>query len=131
VAKLLDTYEGEVAVQSFNPEIVAWFRYNHSDILRGQIALNMFSERYQKQDSLPVKLVGSFMLMNYKSQPDFVAYDFMEFDGIVMKIMRGIFGVETAGWTMTSQKCIDDLSSKFDICIFEGFTPKEKENILY
>jgi hypothetical protein len=71
------------------------------------------------------------MLTNFKSQPDFVAYDFIAFDSIVMKIMRQVFGVETAGWTMTSQKCIDDLDKKFDIKIFEGFMPKEKENALY
>jgi hypothetical protein len=43
--------------------------------------------------------------------------------------MRGVFGVETAGWTMTSPKCITDLSKKFDIIIFEGFMPKEKTDL--
>lgn len=130
-AREIINYEGEIAVQSFQPEVVEWFRNNCSDILRGQLAMNLFDLRHQRNDSFIVKLGGTLMLMNFKSQPDFIAYDFMEFDSIVMKIMRNIFGVETAGWTMTSQKCIDDLSSKFDIVIFEGFMPKEKDNILY
>lgn len=131
VAALLDNYSGDVAIQSFYPEAVEWFRHNRSDILRGQLSMNFFDERHQRTESFPVKLAATLMLANCKSQPDFIAYDFMEFDGIVMKIMRNVFGVETAGWTMTSQKCIDDLSQKFDIVIFEGFMPKEKGDILY
>jgi glycerophosphoryl diester phosphodiesterase len=128
-AQLLDGYEGEVCVQSLSPDIVAWFKQNRSDILRGQMAVDMFDARNQSSDNLPTKFAKTFMLTNFKSQPDFVSYDFIAFDSIVMKLMRQVFGVETAGWTMTSQKCIDDLDKKFDIKIFEGFMPKEKDNI--
>ncbi len=131
VAKELDSYRGDAAIQSFLPEAVEWFKVNRHDILRGQLAMNLFDPRHNRQDSFAVKLVGTLMLMNFKSQPDFIAYDFMEFDSPVMKIMRNVFGVESAGWTMTSQKCIDDLNKKFDIVIFDGFMPKEKDDILY
>jgi glycerophosphoryl diester phosphodiesterase len=130
-AQLLDSYEGAVCVQSLSADIVTWFRQNRSDILRGQMAVDMFDARNASSDNLPVKIVKTLMLTNYKSQPDFVSYDFIAFDSVVMKIMRKVFGVETAGWTMTSQKCIDDLNDKFDLKIFEGFMPNENEKALY
>lgn len=131
-ASLLEEYQGEVAIQSFSPYVVQWFKNNKPDILRGQMAMNFFDQRHQRNDSFVQKLVLTFMLMNFKTEPDFISYDFIEFDSLVMKAMRGIFGAECAGWTMTSQTCINDLvPKKFDIAIFEGFMPKEKENILY
>ncbi len=131
LVKEINSYTGDIAIASLSPEIVEWFKINHSDILRGQIGVNMFAPHNQSNDSLPDKLVTSFMLKNFKSQPDFIVYDFVEFDSLFMKAMRGFFGAETAGMVMTSQKCIDDLANKFDIAIFEGFTPREKDNILY
>ena len=132
VSTAIQNYNGDIAIQSFMPQIVEWFRLNDPDVLRGQLGMNMFDKKHNSNDDIKIKLVVTLMLLNFKSQPDFIAYDFMEFDGITMKIMRSIFGVETAGWTMTSQKCIDDLvGGKFDIAIFEGFVPKEKDNILY
>lgn len=131
-AELLEEYQGEAAIQSFSPYVLEWFKNRKPDILRGQLAMNFFDPRHQRNDSFVQKLVLTLMLMNFKTQPDFISYDFIEFDSLVMKIMRGVFGAESAGWTMTSQTCIDDLiPKKFDIAIFEGFMPKEKDNILY
>lgn len=132
VGELLEEYQGEAAIQSFSPYVVEWFKNHKPNILRGQLAMNFFDPRHERNDSFVQKLVLTFMLMNFKTQPDFISYDFMAFDSPVMKIMRGIFGAESAGWSMTSQTCIDDLvPKKFDIVIFEGFVPKEKDNILY
>lgn len=131
VGDIAEAYEGDIAVESAQDEIVAWFRTNKSDILRGQMGENFFGPRSTSTDEPLVKFKNTFMLMNYRSQPDFIAYDFMEFDGIVMKIMRSVFGVETLGRVMTSQTCIDDLSKKFDIIVFEGFIPKEKQDSLF
>jgi glycerophosphoryl diester phosphodiesterase len=129
VAHELNGYEGEVCIQSFSPYVVKWFKDNCSDVLRGQLSMNFFDPRHDNGEPLMVKVLLTFLLTNFLTQPDFVSYEFIEFDSIIMKIMRNIFGVETAGWTMTSYKCIADLSTKFDIVIFEGFMPKEKSNL--
>lgn len=131
-AKALEDYDGEVCIQSFSPLAVEWFKKHAPDILRGQLSMNFFDERHKRKESFPLKLALTLMLYNFKSQPDYISYDYIAYNSPVMYVMRNIFGAETAGWTMVSQKCIDDLAgSKFDIVIFEGFMPKEKENILY
>jgi glycerophosphoryl diester phosphodiesterase len=129
VAKELENYEGDVCIQSFSPYVVKWFKEHCPDILRGQLSMNFFDPRHQNGEPLPAQIILTFLLTNFLTQPDFISYEFIEFDSIIMKIMRNIFGVETAGWTMTSPKCITDLSSKFDIIIFEGFMPKEKSDL--
>jgi glycerophosphoryl diester phosphodiesterase len=129
VAKELEGYEGDVCIQSFSPYVVKWFKEHCPDILRGQLSMNFFDPRHQNGEPLPARILLTFLLTNFLTQPDFISYEFTEFDCITMKIMRGVFGVETAGWTMTSPKCITDLSKKFDIIIFEGFMPKEKTDL--
>ncbi len=131
-AKALEDYGGDVCIQSFSPYAVEWFKKHTPDILRGQLSMNFFDARHKRKESFPIKLILTLMLYNFKAQPDYIAYDYIAYNSPVMYIMRNIFGAETAGWTMVSQRCIDDLAgSKFDIVIFEGFMPREKENILY
>ena len=36
---MLQDYRGEVCIESFNPFIVAWFRFHGRDLLRGQLAM--------------------------------------------------------------------------------------------
>lgn len=41
VAKLLDTYQGEFMVESFDPRIVFWFRRYRPDFIRGQLLMSI------------------------------------------------------------------------------------------
>jgi len=55
VADVLDTHDGPFAVQSFDPELVAWFRDNRPDWPRGLIAYEklQFSLRAREPRFLP------------------------------------------------------------------------------
>lgn len=68
---LLGNYRGDVCIESFNPFIVAWFRFHAPELLRGQLSMPM-----KHYDGLP-KAEGFLLsrtLMNFLSRPQFIAY---------------------------------------------------------
>ena len=48
--RLISSYPGDICIESFDPTIVAWFRFHAPDIVRGQLASNAreFSGRCMK-----------------------------------------------------------------------------------
>ena len=68
---LLQDYRGEACVESFNPLIMAWFRFHAKDLLRGQLAAP--TREYKDQSRLQAFLL-SHCLLNVFSRPQFIAY---------------------------------------------------------
>lgn len=70
---LLDTYRGNVCIESFNPLIVAWFRFHAPELVRGQLATTMAD--YADGG---IRGLKAFMLhhtlLNVLARPQFIAY---------------------------------------------------------
>ena len=64
-------YTGDICVESFDPTIVAWFRFHARELLRGQLAAP--AEDYREQSPLTAFLL-SRTLLNVLSRPQFIAY---------------------------------------------------------
>lgn len=71
VCELLHSYRGLVAVQSFNPWSLAWFRSNAPNIPRGQLSGDFRESDYPFYK----KFVLRRMWLNCHSKPDFIGYD--------------------------------------------------------
>lgn len=67
--ELLAAYPGEVCVESFDPRIVAWFRFHAPELLRGQLA----QQNYPDQSAFQGFLLRN-CLMNFLARPQFIAY---------------------------------------------------------
>ena len=71
--KLLKNYKGDYCIESFDPRIVAWFRFHAPNVVRGQLAKR--PKDFKKEELHPV---GAFLvgngLLNFVSRPQFVAY---------------------------------------------------------
>ena len=70
---LLRSHGGDWCVESFDPRIVAWFRINAADVLRGQ--LSQPAEYYIEdgQNEMTAELLESLSL-NILARPQFIAY---------------------------------------------------------
>lgn len=68
----LRTYTGPYCVESFDPTIVAWFRRNAPDILRGQ--LSQPPKEYGTALSKPAAAIVGNVLTNVIARPQFIAY---------------------------------------------------------
>lgn len=71
--ELIDFYEGDVCIESFDPFIVAWFREHAKHIIRGQLSQ---PARYYVNDGLSglEGFILSNTLLNVIARPNFIAY---------------------------------------------------------
>jgi len=72
--ELLDNYQGQFVVKSFNPLTVNWFRKNRPEYIRGQLTTAAFGG-VKKQINIFRRFVLKSMVANFVTRPDFVAFD--------------------------------------------------------
>jgi len=118
----IDVYNGEVAVQSFNPLTLQWFARNAPDLTRG-----LLSGGFEEDDMNPMlreKLRN--LEMTDIAEPHFVGYDvrLLPFDPVT-RMRRS--GVPVLGWTVRSPRAEAEARRHCDNVIFEGYVPSDSD----
>lgn len=113
---MLQDYRGEACVESFNPLIVAWFRFHAPDLLRGQLASP--TRTYLDQMSRPQAFLLSHCLLNILARPQFIAYKIGYRPPTVRLAER--LGAMRVGWTSHEPRN----EKGRDAVIFEFYRPK-------
>lgn len=116
--KMLNSYNGEFAIQSFNPYVLEWFKKNAPQILRGQLAGYFKGEKL----SFVKKFALKRMLLNKKvSCPNFISYDARN---VPNRFVRRYKKLPLLVWTVRSQDEYLKVVKHCDNIIFENFEPK-------
>ena len=124
--EMMRDYDGIYNMESFNPNVVRYLRENEPQIIRGQLAHNYFK---QKSDLNPiVKFVLTYLLLNFYTKPDYIAYDCLNTDNLSFKIVSNVYKAECVAWTIKSQKQLEDNKNKYKCFIFDSFIPNEKDD---
>lgn len=119
-AELLDEYEGEYCIESFNPYIVKWFKDCRPDIVRGQL-----SAAYSKDGKKsPKYFLLEHLMMNWVSRPDFIAYNHKDTPKLSLAVCRKLFNTTTIAWTVKTSDEWSKCADKFDAYICEGLPKK-------
>ncbi len=117
-ADLLDAYQGLYVVESFNPAAMNWYKREHPDVCRGQLAEDTaFTAN-------PMLWMGGKLMFNEISRPDFVAYDFKNGGGAMLRFVRRM-GAMAVAWTVRTSDELAGAQPYFDRFIFEAFVPKQ------
>ena len=111
----LRTYGGPYCIESFDPTIVAWFRRNAPDILRGQ--LSQPPKDYGKALNKPAAAIVGNVLTNVIARPQFIAYKIGP-KPLSVRLCEAM-GAARAGWTSRAWTHERD----YDIVIFEHYRP--------
>jgi glycerophosphoryl diester phosphodiesterase len=115
--QVLKDYRGEVAIQAFNPFSLQWFKKNAPDIPRGQLAGNFKGESLAWYN----KLLLSNLLMNWASDPQFIAYDLRALPSLPTTLNRQLFKTPLLAWTVRSTAERDQALKLADNYIFDEF----------
>lgn len=110
---ILDSYEGKFCVESFDPRIVGWWRFNAPDILRGQLT----SQYEDLQGNRLLAWLSSRCLLNFVGRPQFIAHHVGKKAWTVR--LAEMLGAMRVAWTAKNRDC----EAHHDAVIFEGFTP--------
>lgn len=115
IAKVLDKYTGDFAIQSFNPLSLLWFRINRRNIIRGQLM--------SKYNNTKMNIVKKFflknMLLNFFTNPHFISCDVHNTPIEHVKKIRKKRKV--LGWTIKSIIEYDKYCKEYDNLICEKF----------
>lgn len=115
VYQLLNEYEGDFNVISFNPFVLEWFKNNHPEVIRGQLSAG--------NGHLGVKgILGwclSNLLLNFKARPDFISYRWD--DKSLGFVLNRFYGTRLCCYTVRSMDEVEKAA-------YEGFSTFVGEN---
>lgn len=116
---LLSEYRGNVCIESFNPMIVAWFRFHAPDLVRGQLATSL--QDYADDGITGLKAFALHnTLLNILARPQFIAYRVGSRPPLVRLCTK--LGALNIGWTSHEPRNEDGR----DGVIFEFYRPKQR-----
>ena len=127
VWEILKDYRGKYCVESFNPVTLYWFRKNEPQVMRGQLSDGFI---YMKEFGRFPKILfyGALqaLLSHVVSRPDFVAYNWHYEANLSRRLVRKLFGLPCAAWTIKSSRELEAMKDRFDVFIFDSFVPEAK-----
>lgn len=121
VCDVLDNYNGEYCIESFDPRCLLWLKRNRPDILRGQL-----SQNFLKNPSGLGRVVDFFLtalVLNIATRPDFVAYRFSDRKDFSYRLCTKFWKTQSAAWTINTPADYEAAQSENSIIIFESFKP--------
>ena len=119
---LIKDYKGLWAMQSFHPAILLWFRKNHPEIIRGQIAEYFLEEHDMKK--IPKYLLKT-LKFNFLTKPDFINYGLRDLPNKYCDKQHRK-GLVVIGYSAKSQAEFDRVTERYDNAVFEFFEPKSR-----
>lgn len=125
--RILQRYDGAYCIESFNPMVLGWYRKHRKEVMRGQLST---SYRKEKEKGYPAVLLVVFhhLLLNFWTKPDFIAYNHKYYKDWSFRICRTLYKCTAVAWTIRSAAELREREQDFDMFIFEGFIPEEREN---
>jgi glycerophosphoryl diester phosphodiesterase len=117
ILDLLKKYKGKVAIVSFNPYVLNWFKNNAPNVLRGQNSAFFKKERLSPLKKLLLKRLRLTKL----SRPHFISY---EAENLPNRYVKRFKHLPLLAWTVKSQEEYLRVIKYCDNIIFEDFEPK-------
>ena len=117
--EILKAYDGEYCIESFNPFIVAWFRFHAPSVLRGVLSQPKADFVEAKMPPAVGALLGS-LAFNFAARPHFIAYRIGKKPFFVR--FSESLGAMKVAWT-AHDKTPEEL---FDVVIFEHYRPEAR-----
>ena len=112
--QIMKNYKGKYAIQSFNPNVLYWFKRKYPNILRGQL-----SYKYKKQRISSIKkLILSNMLLNVFTKPNFISYKYNELSVTKINYYKKK-QIHLIGWTITNEREFKHYKQYYDNLICE------------
>ncbi len=119
--EILREYKGEYCIESFNPLLVAWYKKNRPEIMRGQLYTNFCSER----KCTPLNVLLTALSFNFIARPDFVAFDHKHVGILPLRLVRSLCKPYRFTWTVRTDDGFEVARKYSANPIFEGELPHD------
>lgn len=127
-ATLLAHYHGPVAVESFDPEPMAFLRENAEALGVSHIPLGMVAEARYDQDDWPALTAAqraelTHFLHYSRTRPDFISWNVADLPHAIPLLAREGLHIPVTTWTVRSREQAGRARQWTDQIVFEGFAP--------
>ena len=123
VSPILDKYEGEFVIESFNPILLGQMKDIRPDFIRGQLVTVLNREKNGASQGFLKNLLLAALMTDFISLPDFIAYDKKYPNGISLFLTTRVLGAKKCVWTIKNEDEYKNAIKKGVCPIFDGFTP--------
>ncbi len=120
---LLKDWQGTCCVESFHPGALLRLKEKYPAVLRGQLSQNFMKSSEVSGLSLPTRFLLTHLLTTALTKPDFIAYNCLDRDNISLRLMKKLYGVHEAAWTVRDRETMERLEAESVPVIFERFVP--------
>ena len=118
----LSDYKGAFCIESFDPKCVRVLKTKDPKIIRGQLSENFLRSKPQFMPG-SLRFIMTFLLTNFLTKPDFVAYRFSDWGHISPWLCRKLWKIQGVAWTIRTAEDLQAAERKGLLPIFEGFLP--------
>ena len=119
----LEGWNGTYCIESFHPGVLLRLRQKYPEVIRGQLSQNFMKDSEINNLSLPVRFALTNLLTTAAAGPDFIAYKWQDRGNPSLRLMKKLYGVHEAAWTVRDRETMEALDRDGAISIFEGFLP--------
>ena len=123
VAEILDEYNGDYCIESFNPYVLKWYRECRPEIARGQLSTDFIKNGKRS----PKYFALQNLLANFISRPDFIAYNHKSPFNLSLALCRRFYNTPIIAWTVETAEEWSRCADKFDAYICNGLPKKRKK----
>lgn len=121
VYNIIKDYKGDLAVKSFNPFTMMWFKKNAPKVIRGMLS-SYFEHTYMPGFyKFFLKRLTFFNLV----KPDFISYDYRFLPNKYVTKRN----VPVIAWTITSKELEEEAMKNADNIVFEKYIPTKATTI--
>lgn len=120
VGRILAAYRGPLAIQSFNPYTLGWFRLRHPQIPRGQISCTFDTD---DMAGWKKKILANYG-MNWMSAPQFISHHWKQLPAVAPTFLRKTLKLPLLAWVARSEEEMAAALKVGDNVVFERFVPK-------
>ena len=122
---VLQGYEGEFCVESFNPLLLREVKRQAPQILRGLLSTDLIKEK--RKGSRLLNFALSTLLTTFLCRPAFHAFDEQYPRRLALRVGIRLFGAAPIVYTVRDEKAYYAYMEKGIYPIFEGFLPRSAE----
>lgn len=123
VMAALEGWNGTYCIESFHPAVLLRLKEKYPHVLRGQLSQNFMRGSEVNGLALPTRFMMTNLLTTALTKPDFIAYNYRDRANPSLRLMRALYGVHEAAWTVRDKETMDRLAEEGVPSIFETFTP--------
>lgn len=117
-------YKGMWCIESFDPRCLMWLKKHRKGVIRGQLSQNFFKS--PEKLSPVIKFLLTHHLMNFLTQPDFLAYRFEHRkDSLSTFLCKKWWRMPFVAWTVKDPETHAAAMKEGWLSIFEGFRPQQ------